>query len=87
MEYKKLKNDIFDLDLSIRTYYILTKNDIETIKDLIKYTKKDLLNLKGSNDKILKRLENSLKEYNLHLGMTDKDIEKYKLNQKEKGIE
>ena len=63
-----LQTKIYDLNLSARTYNALTGNNIETLGDLVKHTKRDLLGMFGFGKKSLTELEDLLEELNLDFG-------------------
>lgn len=61
------KKNANDLNLSARTQAILDKNELNTIKKLIKKTEKDLISLEGMGEKGVEEIKNSLKEIDLEL--------------------
>ena len=70
----KLKNkkkieilDIGNLDLSLRSYSCLKKANIQTIGELTKYSRKDLVLLRNFGQKSLKEVEFRLKQIGLSL--------------------
>ena len=65
---------IYDLNLSARTYNALTGNRIDTLGDLVKRNKRDLLELNGFGKKSLTELEDLLEELNLDFGMDVNNI-------------
>ena len=69
-----LRTKIYDLNLSARTYNALTGNKIDTLYDLVKYNKSDLLKFYGFGKKSLTELEDLLEELNLEFGMDVNNI-------------
>lgn len=63
-----LQTKIYDLNLSARTYNALTGNKIETLGDLVKHTKRDLLGMFGFGKKSLMELEDLIESLNLDFG-------------------
>lgn len=62
-----LNLDIGNLDLSLRPYTCLKRANIQTIRDLMGYTREELLLLKNFGKKSLEELENSLFKLGLFL--------------------
>nr|AMP43324.1 alpha subunit of RNA polymerase [Tetraselmis sp. CCMP 881] len=62
-----LNLDIGNLDLSLRPYTCLKRANIQTIRDLMGYTRDELLLLKNFGKKSLEELENSLFKLGLFL--------------------
>ena len=54
-------------------------NGIIKVKDLVKKTEKDLLEIPGIKEKSVETLKHILKANFLHLGMTDDDIQEMKM--------
>jgi DNA-directed RNA polymerase subunit alpha len=71
-----LKTKLIDMDLSVRALNCLKLAEVETLGDLVCYSKADLLKFRNFGRKSLTELENLVKSKNLEFGM---DISKYKL--------
>src|SRR5574344_1867373 len=71
-----LKTKLTDMDLSVRALNCLKSAEVETLGDLVCYSKADLLKFRNFGRKSLTELENLVKSKNLEFGM---DISKYKL--------
>ena len=58
---KQLSMPIEEMDLSVRSYNCLKRNDVNTLEDLIKKSKEDMLKFKNlgqkSLDEVIKKLE------------------------------
>ncbi|HBI81958.1 MAG TPA: DNA-directed RNA polymerase subunit alpha [Bacteroidales bacterium] len=72
-----LKQKLVDLDLSVRALNCLKAADVETLGDLVRYNKNDLLKFRNFGKKSLTELEDLLDNLNLSFGM---DVSKYKLD-------
>jgi DNA-directed RNA polymerase subunit alpha len=72
-----LKTKLVDLDLSVRALNCLKAADVDTLGDLVKFNKNDLLKFRNFGKKSLTELEDLLETMNLSFGM---DITKYKLD-------
>ena len=72
-----LKTKLFDLDLSVRALNCLKAAEVETLGDLVKFNKNDLLKFRNFGKKSLTELDELLVSMNLNFGM---DISKYKLD-------
>lgn len=72
-----LKTKLIDLDLSVRALNCLKAADVETLGDLVKFNKNDLLKFRNFGKKSLTELEELLSSMNLNFGM---DTSKYKLD-------
>lgn len=72
-----LKTKLVDLDLSVRALNCLKAAEVETLGDLVKFNKNDLLKFRNFGKKSLTELEELLSSMNLNFGM---DIGKYKLD-------
>ncbi len=72
-----LKTKLVDMDLSVRALNCLKAADVETLGDLVSYSKNDLLKFRNFGKKSLAELEELVKSKNLNFGM---DISKYKLD-------
>ena len=72
-----LKSRLVDLDLSVRALNCLKAAEVDTLGDLVKYNKNDLLKFRNFGKKSLTELEDLLSEKSLTFGM---DITKYKLD-------
>jgi len=71
-----LKTKLVDLDLSVRALNCLKAAEVETLGDLVKFNKNDLLKFRNFGKKSLTELDELLVSMNLNFGM---DISKYKL--------
>lgn len=72
-----LKTKLVDLDLSVRALNCLKAAEVETLGDLVKFNKNDLLKFRNFGKKSLTELDELLVSMNLSFGM---DISKYKLD-------
>ncbi len=72
-----LKSKLVDLDLSVRALNCLKAAEVETLGDLVKFNKNDLLKFRNFGKKSLTELDELLESMNLSFGM---DISKYKLD-------
>jgi DNA-directed RNA polymerase subunit alpha len=72
-----LKTKLVDLDLSVRALNCLKAAEVETLGDLVKFNKNDLLKFRNFGKKSLTELDELLEGMNLTFGM---DISKYKLD-------
>jgi len=72
-----LKTKLVDLDLSVRALNCLKAAEVETLGDLVKFNKNDLLKFRNFGKKSLTELDELLQGMNLNFGM---DISKYKLD-------
>ncbi|MEN8157338.1 MAG: DNA-directed RNA polymerase subunit alpha [Bacteroidota bacterium] len=72
-----LKAKLVDLDLSVRALNCLKAAEVETLGDLVKFNKNDLLKFRNFGKKSLTELEELLTNMSLTFGM---DISKYKLD-------
>ena len=72
-----LKTKLVDLDLSVRALNCLKAAEVETLGDLVKFNKNDLLKFRNFGKKSLTELDELLVSMNLNFGM---DITKYKLD-------
>ncbi len=72
-----LKTKLVDLDLSVRALNCLKAAEVETLGDLVKFNKNDLLKFRNFGKKSLTELDELLENLNLNFGM---DITKYKLD-------
>ena len=71
-----LKQQLVDQNLSVRALNCLKAANVETIGDLVKYNKSDLLKFRNFGKKSLSELDDLLESLNLSFGM---DISKYKV--------
>jgi DNA-directed RNA polymerase subunit alpha len=71
-----LKTKLIDLDLSVRALNCLKAAEVETLGDLVKYNKNDLLKFRNFGKKSLTELDELLESMSLSFGM---DVSKYKL--------
>lgn len=72
-----LKTKLVDLDLSVRALNCLKAAEVDTLGDLVKFNKNDLLKFRNFGKKSLTELEELLTSMSLNFGM---DITKYKLD-------
>lgn len=72
-----LKTKLVDLDLSVRALNCLKAAEVETLGDLVKFNKNDLLKFRNFGKKSLTELDELLEGMNLNFGM---DVIKYKLD-------
>ena len=72
-----LKTKLVDLDLSVRALNCLKAAEVETLGDLVKFNKNDLLKFRNFGKKSLTELDELLVSMSLNFGM---DIGKYKLD-------
>jgi DNA-directed RNA polymerase subunit alpha len=71
-----LKTRLADMDLSVRALNCLKAADVETLGELVKYQKNDLLKFRNFGKKSLTELDELLERLDLNFGM---DISRYKL--------
>lgn len=76
-----LKTKLIDMDLSVRALNCLKIAELETLADLVKYNKSDLLKFRNFGKKSLTELEALLVSKNLSFGM---NVSKYKLDKVDK---
>jgi DNA-directed RNA polymerase subunit alpha len=72
-----LKTKLVDMQLSVRALNCLKSAEVESLGDLVKYNKTDLLKFRNFGKKSLSELEELLSSHGLNFGM---DISKYKLD-------
>jgi DNA-directed RNA polymerase subunit alpha len=72
-----LKSKLSDMDLSVRALNCLKAADVETLGELVKFNKNDLLKFRNFGKKSLTELDELLDSLDLSFGM---DITKYKLD-------
>ena len=72
-----LKTRLQDMDLSVRALNCLKAAEVDTLGDLVKYSKNDLLKFRNFGKKSLTELDQLLDSMNLSFGL---DIGKYKLD-------
>lgn len=72
-----LKTRLVDLDLSVRALNCLKAADVDTLGDLVRLNKNDLLKFRNFGKKSLTELEELLSSKSLNFGL---DISKYKLD-------
>jgi DNA-directed RNA polymerase subunit alpha len=73
---QQLKTKLIDLDLSVRALNCLKAAEVDTLGDLVKFNKNDLLKFRNFGKKSLTELDELLESMNLSFGM---DVSKYKL--------
>ena len=74
---KLLKTKLTERDLSVRALNCLKAAEVETIGDLVRYQRNDLLKFRNFGKKSLSELDELLANLNLTFGM---DVSKYKLD-------
>ena len=72
-----LKTKLVDLDLSVRALNCLKAAEVESLGDLVKFNKNDLLKFRNFGKKSLTELDELLDTMSLSFGM---DVSKYKLD-------
>jgi len=72
-----LKTKLIDLDLSVRALNCLKAAEVETLGDLVKFNKNDLLKFRNFGKKSLTELDELLESMSLSFGL---DVTKYKLD-------
>ena len=72
-----LKTKLIDLDLSVRALNCLKAAEVETLGDLVKFNKNDLLKFRNFGKKSLTELDELLESMSLSFGM---DVIRYKLD-------
>ena len=72
-----LKTKLVDLDLSVRALNCLKAAEVESLGDLVKFNKNDLLKFRNFGEKSLTELDELLESMSLSFGM---DVSKYKLD-------
>ncbi|MBO7456050.1 MAG: DNA-directed RNA polymerase subunit alpha, partial [Paludibacteraceae bacterium] len=73
-----LNQRLEDMDLSVRAQNCLNTAEVETLGDLVKFHRADLLKFRNFGKKSLSELDELLERNGLAFGM---DISKYKLNE------
>lgn len=72
-----LKTKLVDMDLSVRALNCLKAAEVETLGDLVKFHRNDLLKFRNFGKKSLTELDELLDSMSLSFGM---DVSKYKLD-------
>ena len=72
-----LKTKLSDQDLSVRALNCLKAAEVDTIGDLVRYNRNDVLKFRNFGKKSLTELDDLLANLNLHFGM---DVTPYKLD-------
>ena len=72
-----LKTKLVDLDLSVRALNCLKAAEVETLGQLVTFSRNDLLKFRNFGKKSLTELDDLLANLQLHFGM---DVNKYKLD-------
>ena len=72
-----LKTKLIDLDLSVRALNCLKAAEVDTVGDLVRYNRNDLLKFRNFGKKSLTELDDLLASLNLQFGM---DVSVYKLD-------
>jgi DNA-directed RNA polymerase subunit alpha len=73
---QQLKTKLVDLDLSVRALNCLKAAEVDTLGDLVRFNKNDLLKFRNFGKKSLTELDELLDNLSLSFGM---DVSKYKL--------
>ena len=73
---QQLKTKLVDLDLSVRALNCLKAAEVETLGDLVRFNKNDLLKFRNFGKKSLTELDELLDNMNLSFGM---DVSRYRL--------
>jgi DNA-directed RNA polymerase subunit alpha len=76
-----LNTKLSDMDLSVRALNCLKTSDIDTLADLVKLQRNDLMKFRNFGKKSLTELDELLTKHNLAFGM---DVTKYKLEKDKK---
>ena len=71
-----LKTKLVDMDLSVRALNCLKAAEVETLGELVSFTKSDLMKFRNFGKKSLTELEDLVYSKNLTFGL---DVSKYKL--------
>ena len=66
---QKLSMSITDLDLSVRALHCLVGQEIETVRDLVRYSPSELLDVRNFGRTSLTEVKGKLEELGLSLGM------------------
>jgi DNA-directed RNA polymerase subunit alpha len=72
-----LKTKLCDMDLSVRALNCLKSADVDTLADLVKFQRTELMKFRNFGRKSLTELDELLTKHNLSFGM---DVVKYKLD-------
>ena len=72
-----LKSKLSEMNLSVRALNCLKAADVDTVGDLVKFNKNDLLKFRNFGKKSLTELDELLDNLSLSFGM---DISRYKLD-------
>lgn len=72
-----LKTKLTEQDLSVRALNCLKAAEVETVGELVRFQRSDLLKFRNFGKKSLSELDELLENLNLHFGM---DVAKYKLD-------
>jgi DNA-directed RNA polymerase subunit alpha len=72
-----LKTKLADMDLSVRALNCLKAAEVETLGELVGYTKQDLMKFRNFGKKSLTELDELVESKGLSFGM---DVSKYKLD-------
>lgn len=72
-----LKTKLTEQDLSVRALNCLKAAEVETVGELVRFQRSDLLKFRNFGKKSLSELDELLQNLNLHFGM---DVTKYKLD-------
>jgi DNA-directed RNA polymerase subunit alpha len=72
-----LKTRLVDMDLSVRALNCLKAAEVDTLGDLVRYSKSDLMKFRNFGKKSLTELDELVAVKGLNFGM---DVSKYKLD-------
>ena len=64
-----LDRKLVDFALTVRTINVLSMNDIETVRDLVRLHRTDFLNLRSTGKKTFNEIEEFLLDHDLRWGM------------------
>ncbi len=73
-----LKSKLVDMDLSVRALNCLKAAEVETLGELVSFTKSDLIKFRNFGKKSLTELEELVQSKGLHFGL---DISNFKINE------
>lgn len=79
--HESLREKLLDFDFSVRCLNCLKAAEIETIEDLVKYRRNDLLKFRNFGKKSLVELDEFLEQHKLRWSMTDEEILTYSIKQ------
>jgi hypothetical protein len=79
--HEMFRERLVDYDLSIRALNCLKAAEIETLEDLVRCRRKDLLKVRNFGKKSLNELDDFLEQRKLYWSMTDEQILTYSIRQ------